>query len=286
MEDDLENRKLAEHLLKNLGLTCEGAGNGVEALAGLACGRTAKLAPPIGAQAMLKNVPSLLLVVLIGGGGYLAWRTLHEKDLLLQQKEVELQRRSEVISRLNASTRIAQAIVVKRWTDGQDPATAQVKTKVKFVELDKDGKPLPPKFAVVDGEEVYFDALVLKFDRGLVGEGDPLKGRSVLLFRRIFGERQRPVDGTALDEGEKNGVPSPYRAVAAVSPEEAVLWRQFWSFANDPELAKQNGVRIAQGEAPHVRMESNKIYELTLDHDGGLNVAATNVPAILVDEER
>ncbi len=233
---------------------------------------------------MLKNTTSLLFILLIGSGGYLAWRTLHEKDLLLEQKEIELRHRTEVIERLSATSRVAQAMVVERWTENNPTPT--VKSKVKFVELGADGKPLPPKYAVVDGEEVYFDALVLKFDRGLVGEGDPLKGKSVLLFRRVFGEKQKPTEGTRLDEGETDGVPNPYRGGVEVSSAEAELWGQFWKFANDPALARENGVRIAQGEAPHVRMEEKKIYELTLDHDGGLNIHASNVPAILIDGEK
>ena len=66
---------------------------------------------------------------------------------------------------------------------------------------------------VLDGDEVYIDALVIKFEDTFVTAGDALKGKALLLFRRIFTDRGRPADGVVLDrEGQ---IPQSYAAERA-----------------------------------------------------------------------
>ena len=60
---------------------------------------------------------------------------------------------------------------------------------------------------------------------------------SLLLFRRIFGDRHRPVDAHVLDkEGQ---MPQAYAAEKAPSAFERELWAQFWTLANDVYDARQ-----------------------------------------------
>ena len=121
------------------------------------------------------------------------------------------------------------------------------RTEVLFVEEGEDGRPKDRRRVIVRGEQVYFDAFVLKFDQGLVAEGDPIKGRSLILFRRIFGEDQAPNEGEPLDDAAPDGIPAVYRSDAP-SQVEKDLWRDFWRYANEPELRRRDGVRVAQGE--------------------------------------
>jgi hypothetical protein len=230
---------------------------------------------------MFRSLLGLCFVALLASGGWLAWRKLDENQRFIQQQQREIAEKSRVIENLSRSSRVAQAVVVDQWT-GEDGI---VRSKIRFVELGADGEPVTKKTLVVPGREVYFDALVLKFDRTLVGEGDAIKGRSVLLFRRIFGEHQQPSEGVRLDEGEVDGIPDVYRTNAAPSAAEVELWKKFWTFATDPAAAAAAGVRVAQGEAPFTRMEKGHLYELTLDHAGGLNITRSKIPAVLMDED-
>jgi hypothetical protein len=123
------------------------------------------------------------------------------------------------------------------------------------------------------GTEIYVDALVVTFERKFVEAGDGLRGKSLLLFRRAFGDRQKPVDGVPLFRAEGA---SPIPEVAQVDPApsefERGLWARFWDYANDPRRAAGDGIRIAQGEAPHIKPVAGQVYKLTLRAAGGLEI--------------
>lgn len=229
----------------------------------------------------MRGLASLLLVLMFGTAGYVVYGQFTERQAIIAAQARELREKERVIARLTASSRVAQAMVTKRWKDDDGVVWSQV----RFVELGPDGKPLYTKNVVVKGETVYFDARVLKFDQGLIGEGDGMKGKSLVLFRRLFGEHQNPADGEPLDEGQADGVPRAYRTAEQVSDVEVAMWKEFWTYARDPEAAKAAGVRVAQGEAPYLPMEENTIYDLTVDHAGGLNIKASPVPAVMIDED-
>ena len=135
------------------------------------------------------------------------------------------------------------------------------------------------------GEGVYFDALVIEFDRDYVKLSDPLRGKSIYLFRKIFGSGQKPENGVALDPNAKDGIPDPYRVGKPPSAFEVKLWRRFWELANDAKAAAHEGVRVAQIQANAIRPVPGKIYTLSLEHAGGMNVTAADIPDVLRKEQ-
>jgi hypothetical protein len=131
------------------------------------------------------------------------------------------------------------------------------------------------KTFTVRGEEVYVDALVVHFDDRFVEVGDGLRGRSLLLFRRAFGDQQKPSEGVPLwtsGGGREDPVPAGLEQGGAAAAFERDLWVRFWTLANDPEAAHRAGVRVAQGEAPHVVARPHQIYQLKLRAAGGLEL--------------
>lgn len=230
----------------------------------------------------MRSLASFLLLLLAATGGVVAYRTATQHEREIEVRDQQITEQKVAISRLTRSRRIAQAVVVDRFVDEK---TGKTMSKVRFVEVDETGKSIATREALIEGEVVYFDALVLKFDSELVSAGDPLKGKSVLLFRRMYGEHQNPKDGTTLDESELDGVPSVYRVRDSISAGEKELWGRFWNLASNPEFAKQQGVRVAQGEAVYTKMEKGMLYELSLDDAGGLNIKPTQIPAALLPQE-
>lgn len=231
---------------------------------------------------MIRNAIGIGFLLLFGLAGFFGWRTFTEQRREADEARQKLREQQAVIERLTSARRVAQAIVLRRWTE----ADGVPRQRVRFVEVDSTGKELDRKEGVVAGDDVYFDALVLKFDSAKVAEGDPMKGKSLLLFRRMFGDRQKPSEGIKLDESEADGVPDAYRTSANPSQVELELWSRFWELANDPKAAAAEGVRNAQGEAPYTRMEEGKLYNLSLDTNGGLNISASDVPSVLMERER
>jgi len=139
------------------------------------------------------------------------------------------------------------------------------------VEVSWLGEPLgEARRCTIDGRVAYVDALVIKFDDEFVEQGDALRGTSLCLFRRLFGEYQFPSEGFPLDtEGQR---PLPYAADDADPGFETRLWTKFWDYAHDPDAVAAAGVRAMHGEAPYMELRPGKTYRVELRASGGLSV--------------
>ena len=90
---------------------------------------------------------------------------------------------------------------------------------------------------------------------------------------RIFTDRRRPADGDVLDrEGQ---MPQSYAAERAPTAFERELWARFWELANDPEAARQRGIRALHGEAVSTRLRKDRLYTITLRSTGELTIQPT-----------
>lgn len=226
--------------------------------------------PRADTQAMKKFLAATTLLALLAAalGWGLFFHTRRAGDL---QRENDRMR--DMIARLGTEFRVADVVVAAQ----EGPRGRDRRTTFRFQPYDRDGNALLARNFTIAGDVAYFDALVLKFEDRYVGAADPLRGRSLHLFRRIFGEYQAPADGFPVDGASQDGVPEALRVGAGRYEEE--LWREFWSMASDPEAAAAKGVRVAQGEAVYTRLEAGRTYRLTIEADGGINIRPAPVVA-------
>lgn len=209
-----------------------------------------------------------LIVIAACGVGTVWLLTPGEADRLREQNEKLAHERAELqraVERLTAQTRLADVFVLDQVIQDGRPATT-----IQFVEWDRDGRPLPARNFVVKDDVIFFDALVIKFDPDRVAAGEGLRGKSIALFKRVYGEHENPFDGQPLDSAGQ--VPCAFREDREANPFEQKLWTRFWDYVSDPSLAATEGVRIAQGEAVYVRMRPGQQWSLSLEHNGGLNI--------------
>src|SRR5688500_5457836 len=220
---------------------------------------------------MLRSVARIIgLACMIVGGSVALYvyqdrfSASHQIERLQEQKKV-LQ---EVVQRLSDEKRVADVLVTdQKVVDGVP------RTTLLFVEYDRAGQPLPAKSFEVVGKQAHVDALVIKFDRHFIGEGDPLRGHSVALFQRLYGDHENPADAKRIDEPGR--IPDVYRgADPRVSEFESDLWRNFWRLADDPQYRQEKGVRVANGQGVWGPFEPDKLYTITLESGGGLNIQA------------
>jgi len=178
----------------------------------------------------------------------------------LEQDKLRLEAYLKILKRIDRRARIE---VLRQTKDGQ----GNLQTGIRFTEVDETGKPTSvSRELTLPGQEVYFDTLVIKFDDHFIEESDPLKGRALMLFRRIFSSTMKPEDGIVIDkEGE---APEAYAEQQGPSAFEKDLWKRFWELANDEKLAKEHGVRAIHGDAPYMRLEPDRVYEITLRSTG------------------
>jgi hypothetical protein len=204
---------------------------------------------------------------LVAGGLLIVWvRSQEVRKLAAQVSQLQRDREKlvEYARRLSASRRVAQADVVDQMTDAQ----GRTVSAILWHEIEADGVLSEPQSIEVVGDQVYFEAAVIKFDYQQVGEGDAQRGASLAVFRRVFGEHQPATSAAELNHSLSKRLQS----TSAQTDFDARLWSLFWKMMEDPPLAEEYGVRVAQCEAPAVRVKAGQVWEVTLDAAGGLNL--------------
>jgi hypothetical protein len=155
-----------------------------------------------------------------------------------------------------------------------------LKTEFSFAEVDKDGNELEkPRTFTIDGDVVYVDAKVIKFEDDLITVPDPVRSTAVCQFRRLFGEAQKPIEGFPLDPSGSR--PAVYGKGEAMSDMEREIWTHFWDYANNPSLGE--GVRAAHGAAPFMKLMPGKQYRVLLRATGDLTIVPEDKPQPATD---
>jgi hypothetical protein len=243
--------------------------------AGLPMEKSTRRILDTGSTAMSSMVRVTVMVLVIGGLGAVGmWRwSFNEQEKLrtrLAAVEAEmaqkLAERQAMIDRLSRTRRIGHLEIP---TQKINAAGAVESSDVLFVELDDAGHELGRQTFTVPGDTVYVDAWTVKFDSERVAEGHPLRGKTLILLRRIYSEQTAPSQGAAIDT--PGAIPTGYAASDGARYEQS-LWRKFWEIASDPQLAKEMGVRVAQGEAVYQKVKMGQTFKLTVDSLGGMNM--------------
>ena len=220
---------------------------------------------------MLRATAKLLgltAFVIGGSAGIIAYHNHFAAERKIEQLQQDKEQLQHIVKRLSDEKRVAEVLVTE-----QVKIDNELQTTLLFVEYAKDGSALPPKSFTFVGKMAHIDAMVVKFDRGFVEENDALRGHSIALFTKIYGDKQSPAEAQDIDE--PGTIPSVYRGVdPRISEFEMRLWRDFWKLAADPEYRTKHGVRIANGQGLWGPFEADKIYTITIESDGGLNMTS------------
>jgi hypothetical protein len=216
----------------------------------------------------------LALLVAAGAFGLYRYEQRDTVEVQLDQEKQKSRKLEEFVTHLTSEKRVADVIV----TD-QKEVNGVLHTTLLFVEYAKDGSPLPGKCFAIEGKQAHIDAMVVIFDGQYVKDRDPLRGRSIALFTRLFGDKQTPEQAHRIDD--PNQIPAIYRgADPRVSAFEQELWRDFWRLADDEGYRKSMGVRVAQGDGVWRPFEPGKLYTITLHTDGGLIIQSEPLKGI------
>jgi hypothetical protein len=207
----------------------------------------------------------------------------------LVQKNAEIAKLNEHVEKLQTALHLLKMDHrVARFTavdQTKDETTGETKTLIEFVELNDEGQPIDtPRQFPIRGDVVYIDNLIVKFDDKYVQEADLERGTSLVLFKRIFGERQQPSDGYPLDE--IGSAPRAYARGGKMSDFEKRIWEDFWLIANDPARAERMGIRAAHGQAVSMKVQKGKSYRVELRASDGLSIVPEDPTASSRSVER
>jgi len=112
---------------------------------------------------------------------------------------------------------------------------------------------------------------VIKFEHDFVQSEDPLRGHSIALFTRVYGDAESPASAQTIDL--PGDIPAIYRgADPRVSQFELDLWTNFWRLFTDDAYRKEKGVRVANGQGVWGPFKQEVLYVITVESDGGVNI--------------
>lgn len=199
---------------------------------------------------------------------------LQQRDATIEKLQIDLQAADDLIAKLDTSLRllkvnhrVADLKVLNQTTDAETGRTIH---ELAFQELDDQGNGIgTPRRMAIQGDMVYLDYWVVKFDDQLVESAAVDRATSICLFRRVFGEYQEPQQGYTLDD--VGARPVAY-GTGPMSAFEQQIWSNFWEIAHDAKRAASLGIRAAHGEAVSTRLRPNGHYRITLRASDGLTI--------------
>jgi hypothetical protein len=193
-------------------------------------------------------------------------RQIAELEAINADMAARLAAKEAMIHRLGRSRRLAHLHVTEQI---RDDAGRVAQTTFNFIELDDGGSEIARQTFRVPGATIFVDTWTAKFDVEDVALGHPMRGASLVLLRRVYSDLIPPRDGFPIDT--PGAIPPGY-ATTDAGEFERRIWRQFWDIAADPQLARDLGVRVAQGEVVYKPVQVGERYELTVDAIGGISL--------------
>ncbi|MGJ8638010.1 MAG: hypothetical protein ACSHYA_01335 [Opitutaceae bacterium] len=190
---------------------------------------------------------AIITASILGVSFYLSSSTIH--SLLTENHEL-----NKAIQNLTAEEQIGYATLQSQTHD----ASGQLQSTIRFVQTAA-GKPkeiVSEQLFTIIGDIIHFDALIVKFTNEYVQDG---KGRSLYLWRRVYGESNSPATGDLIEiPGE---APERYHAVTKSlrMRDSDIFWEAIWELANDPEQLSEYGIKAVFGNAIYTKMQEGQI---------------------------
>lgn len=213
--------------------------------------------------------------------GLQQWTKFFPKTTIEEEMEAESRRLRTALAAKVVAARTIDVDVVARTID---PSSGRPKTRFLWREkrLTSNGEPDGHYDALeLDclGTQPRFEALVMTFDDE---EKTDLRGKSLVLFRRVYGEFTAPEDGYSFADPE-DPVPAAYRSGGPKNAAERQLWSQLWNVATDPVLARRHDVAVVQTKAVAMNLIPGKRYRVEADSTGRIDIFG---PMAIPESER
>jgi hypothetical protein len=176
------------------------------------------------------------------------------------------------ISNLTGDQAIAYVDVIRRV----DNQKGGIHVELIFSETE-DGNPekvIRSEKAMAYGDETYFDASVVVFNDEVIKKG----GKSLYLWKRIFGSSQPPEQGHPLSSPDDD--PMSYESYKEVTKacdlwigdwfrltnNAELFWAEIWDAKESP--SPDSMISARQGDAVRMRLEEGKRYKITIKNTG------------------
>jgi hypothetical protein len=170
---------------------------------------------------------------------------------------------------LKVDRRIANIKVLEKGVDDE----GQPYLEVRFSEVNEYGEIIgSPRDFTLRGEKFYIDGWVATFEDKYIEDADELRAASLFVFKSIYGDAERPMDGQRLDtQTVEFGPPGIYKSDRQTAFEQQI-WNDFWQVCNNRKLQKELGIRASQGQASYLEAEEGRTYQVNIRSSGGMSL--------------
>ncbi len=200
-------------------------------------------------------------LVLASGVGFTVY-TVHRTGETIHDLLAEKEALKQAIANLTAEEAVGYAKVLK-----QEEREGRLFTRFLFVVTDPkdETKRVLEKEFEVEGDVVFFDALIVKFDKKVVMDG---RERALFLWRRVYSDKMTPENGFVIEVA--GGEPERYAPICAKLSikERETFWTEIWRLSDDPERLAQSGVRVVYGNVAYKKIRPGLIYRFMVDASG------------------
>ena len=193
-------------------------------------------------------------------------RRVAELERINAETMARLEEKEAMLERLSRERRLAHLMIRDQSLDEDGNI---LDTTFDFIELDDDGAEIARQHFTIPGSVLFVDTWTVKFDRDDVATGNPLRGKTLVMLKRIYSDQTPPIEGLPIDT--PGAIPAGY-ATSDVAKFEQQVWKNFWAIATNPAVAEDMGVRVAQGEVVYKPVRAGQIYEFSVDAVGGINL--------------
>jgi len=208
---------------------------------------------------------ALVIAGIVAHAVWISSRTIF--DLLQENRHLRA-----AIANLTAESQIGYAKVL-----AQEIREGRMFTRVLFVETARDNpaQHILEREYEVEGDVVYFDALIVKFSTAYVMDG---RERALYLWRRIYGEKMAPEAGYPIELPGTE--PRRYADLCRKLSlrERRMFWSEIWNLANDPERLKAAGLTAVYGGAVYAQLRPGLIYAFKIGSTGTFYVEPALAP--------
>ena len=152
----------------------------------------------------------------------------------------------------------------------------ELESVVRFVQT-AHGEPreiVSEQLFTVQGDIIHFDALIVKFSDSYVQDG---KGRSLYLWRRVYGEHTTPASGESIEIPGSS--PERYYEItkALKIKDRDIFWEAIWNLANTPQQLSEYGITAVYGEAIYFKLAADSLYRFKISAQGQLYAEVVDV---------
>ena len=210
------------------------------------------------------KILTLAALVPLGIGFIYLGRALFVGTATIQKLLTENKQLKQSLSHLISEEQIGYAKVMR-----QERKDGRLWTTLRFVETARDDKlkKILEKEYTIEGDIVHFDALIVKFGPQMVMDKN---ARALYLWRRVYGEKDKPEDGFAIEEaGAESARYADLFKLLSVK-ERSLFWENIWQLATDPERLKAYDITAVYGNAVYTRLRPGLVCVFKIHPTGQL----------------